>query len=243
MAAPIHEQYAEVDDLAHGYDYKHRVLEIIGISLFFAFEMLLGLNLWPTVSGNWLWVLLASVTGYLAADLISGFVHWGGDTWGKPTWWLVGRNFIRPFRHHHVDPKAITRHDFIATNGNNCMTTLIGLVPAAFIPVLEHQSFRVYGLAFIFFCTLGIFATNQFHKWAHMEDPGPTVRVLQRLGLILSPDHHSVHHRAPYSTHYCITTGWLNAPLRAIGFFATLEYWIQRVTGAPPRADEASRYT
>jgi hypothetical protein len=234
--------YAEVHDLAHGYDAKHRFLEILGIALFFAFEILLGINLWPTVSGNWLWVGMASITGYLAADLISGFVHWCGDTWGKPTWWIVGKNFIRPFRHHHVDPKAITRHDFIATNGNNCMTTLIGLVPAAFVPVLEHQSFRVYGLAFVFFCTLGVFATNQIHKWAHMDEPGTIIRVLQRSGLILSPAHHAIHHRAPYATHYCITTGWLNGPLAAIGFFSGMERLAHRLLGAVPRADEVSRY-
>ena len=40
-------------------------------------------------------------------------------------------------------------------------------------------------------CTaLFVFCTNQFHKWAHTKNPARWVRLLQRAGLILSPEHH-----------------------------------------------------
>ena len=80
--------------------------------------------------------------------------------------------------------------------------------------------------------------TNQVHQWAHMPAPPPVVRWLQDCGVLLDRHDHARHHAGSYDRHYCITTGWGNAPLEAIGFFRTLEALVSMTTGARPREDD-----
>jgi ubiquitin-conjugating enzyme E2 variant len=167
-------------------------------------------------------------------------VHWLADTWGRVDLPFVGPALVRPFREHHVDPKAITRHDFIETNGNNCFICIAPVVLAASLLSLGTWTSVLAGVTVFSLC-LWIFCTNQFHKWSHLDDPPPLVAVLQRLSLILPRDHHSVHHEAPYATYYCITVGWLNEPLHRLGFFRFLERIVSATTGLLPREDDIGR--
>jgi hypothetical protein len=177
---------------------------------------------------------LAALLGFLAADFFSGLVHWIGDTWGDERSPIVGRTFIRSFREHHVDPRAIVAHDFVETNG----AVSFGVAPllALALALRGNGAASRAGIAFCGSLAAFLFATNQIHKWAHALEVPTAVRMLQRWRLILSPSAHAFHHAAPFDGDYCITTGWLNRPLARLGFFRAAERRITRWTGWIPRS-------
>jgi len=156
-------------------------------------------------------VALAVVVGYLAADLLAGIVHWLADSYGSPHTPIVGPTIIYGFREHHDAPEKMLEHDFVETNGASAAAALpLALLAVALPGGLAAGLFAKVMLATL---TAAVVATNQVHKWAHMPRVPPAVRLLQRLHLILRPEEHARHHTAPFRTHYCITTGWMNAPL------------------------------
>lgn len=201
----------------------HRSLELFGIV---AAGSLVTLLLARASAHAPLWVLAAAPVGYVVADLASGFVHWMFDRFFSTTTPLVGANFVTPFREHHADPADITRHDFIETAGNTCLATLPVLGAIALVPI--ESAAAAFVVATMAFASLATFATNQLHKWAHTEDPPALVCWLQQKNLILSPEHHAIHHAAPYESHYCITVGWFNAALSRADVWRRMERFAER---------------
>ncbi len=178
------------------------------------------------------WAVLAA---YLAADLVSGLVHFVGDSFGTvDTPWL-GRTFVLPFRSHHDRPQEICAHDFVETNGNNAFAALFALVPAVtYLPAREGGAAALLGL-FVLVFTVTVLLTNQIHKWAHVRRPPRLVRALQRAGVLLSPERHRPHHLRPHGRGYCVTSGLFNAVLDPIGFFPALERGIRAALRLEPR--------
>ncbi|HWN10181.1 MAG TPA: fatty acid desaturase CarF family protein [Pyrinomonadaceae bacterium] len=177
----------------------------------------------------WL-ILLAIPVSLLGGDLISGVVHWAADTYCSEDTPIVGPGFVKPFRLHHIYPRDITTHHLAATVGNVCVMAVPVLLVCLYLMWRDEVSAWV---AFPVFClslmALVTAATNQFHKWAHQEIPPPHARLLQRLRLVLEPEHHELHHTDPFESHYCITNGWLNPLLNKIKFFRRLEGALARV--------------
>jgi ubiquitin-conjugating enzyme E2 variant len=229
------------EELAAGYTRAHRLLEVSAIVLFGALLGLLAIriagSLWQAP-----WMLpLAMVAAMIVADFLSGLVHWGADTWGTVETPVLGSSLIRSFREHHVDPKSITQHDFIEANGNSCLV-LLPLVALAFaFPSAPGAWWGLFGATFLGIVCFFLAATNEIHKRAHQDVPPPAFRALQRMYVFLPPSVHDIHHESPFARYYCITTGWMNAPLTAIGFFSTVERIITRMTGAIPRHDDIGR--
>jgi ubiquitin-conjugating enzyme E2 variant len=188
-------------------------------------------------STSWWLVALGVIGASVLTDLGSGMVHWLWDTWGSQDWPIVGKTFIRPFREHHVDPKAITHHDFLETNGA-CAFTMLPFLAAAWWCAGHHGEASLFASVMLGSVSVLTLMTNQFHKWAHATNVPRSVALLQRLGLILTPDGHDLHHHAPFTAHYCITHGWLNPLLDRIRFFRALEHVITRLTGTQPRTED-----
>lgn len=148
-----------------------RWLEVGSIAVFAVLAAVLIWRLAPHVAAAPGRFAIAAAGAYIAADLLSGIVHWAGDTWGSERTFVIGPALIRPFREHHVDEKAITRHDFIETNGANCMIALPAALGAALIPLDDGswQAHRHFIAMFFTAMILAVMATNQIHKWAHAE--------------------------------------------------------------------------
>ena len=223
-----------------GYSRGQRLVETASVIAFFAVEALMVWRLTGVARAWWLLpvTLCAFILSAFLADLISGLVHWGCDTWGSVDTPVLGRVFIRQFREHHVDPEEINRHDFVETNGTNAG---LALLPRAVTyslafdlahPTVVSWGLQIGGMGTALFVTL----TSQAHKWAHLPTVHPVIATLQRWGVMLSREHHDVHHVAPHMHHYSITGGWIDPLLEATRFFRVLETIITKVTGIQPRA-------
>jgi ubiquitin-conjugating enzyme E2 variant len=219
------------------------VFSVVSIAAAFAACAVLGWRL-ATRADLWRWWMpFAAAGGMAAADFGSGLVHWGADTWGRDDLPVIGHRLLVPFRVHHLNPDDFLRRSFIDTNGDVAFIAVPLLAALCLVPLDTDRgaATALFGFAF---CSIGMM-TNQIHQWAHMPMPPRVVRLLQASRLVLGRAEHAVHHDRPYDAHYCISTGWCNRPLEAIGFFRALEHAISRLTGARPRHDDeryAERY-
>jgi sterol desaturase/sphingolipid hydroxylase (fatty acid hydroxylase superfamily) len=216
----------------------HYMLELFGIVAFFVLALFMGADVYRGMENfGYLWLLpVLAVLAYLAADFISGFVHFLADNFGSSETPVIGPGFISGFREHHVDPEGITTHDFIDTNGNNSLVSIPPMLLVWLAVPVETMVIGCLFAAFFLLTCLAVFLTNQFHKWAHMQDPPSPAAWLQRRGLILSKEHHDIHHASPYDTYYCITVGFWNPLLERTRFFERIEKLLRRfIPGTDPR--------
>lgn len=213
-----------------------RLFWLASIAAAFAALALLGLRIGSRVDLLQWWVPIVFAGGLVIADFGSGLVHWGADTWGRDDLPIIGPRLLVPFRIHHVNPDDFLRRNFVDTNGDVAFIALVPLAALAMLP-MDRTWQSVAAIGGFALCGAGML-TNQIHQWAHMAAPPAPVRVLQDAGIILGRAEHAVHHDRPYDAHYCITTGWCNRPLEALGFYRGLEAAIVRLTGARPRHDD-----
>ncbi len=170
------------------------------------------------------------LAGYLLADLLAGAVHWLADRCFDPGTFVLGPLLIAPFRAHHDDPTSIARHDVFEVAGNAALVSLPLVAALLALPRPDGFATTLLCVTTLSFSAAAV-ATNVFHRWAHAASPPRGARRLQRLGLILTPQRHALHHRGDHDRAYCVTSGWLNPLLDRLGFFARLERVVGRAVG------------
>jgi ubiquitin-conjugating enzyme E2 variant len=173
-----------------------------------------GAGLAPLALAGWL--------GWIAADLVSGVVHWLCDRYGDARTPLVGPLVIAPFREHHVDPQILARKDFFDAASSNAWLALTVLVPWLALAPAPAGAPALFVAGFAVSLGAGVFLTNTFHQWAHQARPPRAARWLQALRIAIPPERHALHH-ASGDRAYCVTTGLCNPALDRWRVFERLE--------------------
>jgi Lipid desaturase domain len=187
-----------------------------------------------TASGvSWPYVVAALAVGYFAADFASGLVHWGMDTWFDEA--SIGRAAAIA-REHHTHPQNILGYGFLenATLGSAPSAIMFGT--AYLVTVLFPVSTAAYVLMIIWFvCSLCLFFGTSFHNACHAPPRARLLRLLQKVHLTVSPEHHWVHHSGDQTIRYCVINGWANPICDRLHLWRKLEWLVRRMTGAVPR--------
>jgi len=225
--------------LASQYSSTKKIIDTMVACVYSIFGAILAFKILSSIRtlDSFFTLCIAATLAMIVADLLSGLLHWGCDTWGTLDTPLIGKNLIRSFREHHVDPMAITRHPFPETNGNSLIVMLPLVVSLSFCRI-DPAAAQPFLITFLSVLALFVSFTNQIHKWAHTYQPPWIVTKLQNCHIILESKNHNYHHFSPYDRDYCITTGWLNPVFQQFELWKKMEVAITKYTGAKPREDD-----
>jgi hypothetical protein len=145
------------------------------------------LSIFAALLGSLAQVLAA----YVLVDFLSGLYHLATDR----GWNTAGQ--VRMFQEHH---------ETNTMSGFDWQPSIVGF-PAMLAGLWFASPFLLASGA------LGILAQVP-HYYAHRRSNSPAVhaivRALQRLGLIITPQHHAAHHRGAFNRNFCIVSGWNN---------------------------------
>jgi plasmanylethanolamine desaturase len=167
----------------------------------------------------------------MAADFITGLIHWTEDTWTAPgTSALLDKWIVFDNIEHHRRPGSIRNGAYWTTNRVCIAGAAIFIGVLALLHVHAWQPYLIAALA-----SQG----NQIHMWAHSSDRPRWVRRLQAVGVLQSRAHHGRHHINPYAVRFCAYTDYLNPILDATRFWRALEWLPQQLGATVQRATPA----
>jgi len=223
------------------------------------FMLSLVLNLWFAGAPDWRWVP-AAAGGWYIADLLSGLTHMYMDyrpcTPGvgldemfhysgsrESAEYLALRDRVLPrispferlvydFKNHHPRPEALGRRSFMVQIGS---TILLVSLPFSILLNLLCLMLALPGwlIAGAVVLTIGGTLAQYFHGTLHRPDNPWIVRTMRRIGLLMTPEAHALHH-ASLRRDFATNTGWSNPLVNAVFRVATRRGWLTEA-GLEPR--------
>jgi len=223
------------------------------------FALSLALSLWFAGAPDWRWIP-AALAAWYAADLMSGLTHMYMDY--RPCTRGVGldemfhyagsresddylalrarvlprispfERLVYDFKNHHPRPDALGRRPFLVQIGS---TILFVSLPASILLNLLALTGALPGwlvAAGVVFIVGGTLA-QYFHGTLHREDNPWIVQAMRRLGLLMTPEAHALHH-ATLRRDFATNTGWSNPLVNAIFRLAMRRGWLDEA-GLEPR--------
>ena len=175
-------------------------------------------------------ILLQGVTTVLAADFVSGFVHWAEDAYARRDTPVIGKLIANANIEHHKKPRAFIERNWFESSWD---LLAVGTLVIAAAWAMHALTWQVW-----LFVLIAINA-NQIHKWAHRNprENGVLVTFLQKIRLLQTQRHHAHHHSGQKDSHYCSVTNVLNPVLDTLHVWKTFERINEMVFGLKRRPD------
>ena len=177
-------------------------------------------------------ILAQVIACVLIADFLTGFFHWFEDTYGLPSWPIIGKAVIEANIEHHRDPSLIGRMGTFISR--NTQPVIMGILTLAIFGIFGIFCWQIILVSFL--AAMG----NEVHTWNHRRNNHWIIESLQRSGLIQSRHQHNLHHKPPYDKYYCTLTGITNEILEALKFWRRLE-WAISLVGIQPKRQSPER--
>lgn len=148
------------------------------------------------------WVTAASVVlMFVVYDLFSGVLHVVLDEPANIDLPIIGQPALE-FQWHHLIPSDIVRKDFADTVGDLhvVIPCLVGFNMWVCKDLASYQtSMMLMGLK-VYMAYFGQYS----HRAAHNRNTGPTTKLLQQIGVIISVKDHKAHHTPPHDQDFCL---------------------------------------
>jgi ubiquitin-conjugating enzyme E2 variant len=136
------------------------------------------------------------LSAWLVADALGGLFHWFIDHHASTKFWLT-RAVVKDFREHHDDRLSMEKY----SRWPSFILGVLGSLPLVIATFyLGFEWFAAVALT-------GAMLTQHAHYYAHTPKPPAWARLLQQLGLFVSPAAHERHH-SDFFRSYGVLNGW-----------------------------------